>query len=191
MFRASAGPTVLPKTIRIGENSGGESLGEKNPHRFFSGITWGFAYSSYKVQGGNSYHTKASHWKQEACTNKTRKFVWSCLHNCFTRSSSSKHCTPVGHGHAPSPWPIIDPTLLWRRGSHLFRQQASAPTTSSHRSESWCWHPTIWQPLKGRDGWVFKIESETAAILASSKFYLCTNIWPSFSITWGLNGIDG
>lgn len=72
----------LPKTIRIGENSGGERelLGEKKSHRFLKGLYLGDLYILL-LQGSrgkpqkktakqelitNYSYTKAIHWKQEA-----------------------------------------------------------------------------------------------------------------------------
>lgn len=70
-----------------------------------------------------SENTKAPRYPENKKHKETRKFLWSSLH-WFTISSSSKHCTQVGGAKNRAD---LDPPLLWRRGSHLFRQQAWEP----------------------------------------------------------------
>ena len=143
------------ESVKTREGSG-ELLGEKIPP-FFEGINLGICiFFSYKVQGGNP-KTKTAKQKLITLTPKlftenkkhhhkeTRKFLWSSLHNWFTISSSSKHCTQVGHGRAKNR-DLLDPPLLWRRGSHLFRQQASEPRQQpcGNRWVDGIWYENSW-----------------------------------------------
>lgn len=79
MERTVGGFWKLPKTIRIGENSGGERelLGDKNPTVFWRDYTLGICIFQLKGSRGkppkrngqtktNYSSTKAIHWKQEA-----------------------------------------------------------------------------------------------------------------------------
>lgn len=124
----------------------------KKSHRFLKGLTWGFVYFLATRFKGETPKTKTAKQKLITLTPKlftenkkhhykeTRKFLWSSLHNWFTISSSSKHCTQVGHGRAKNR-DLLDPPLLWRRGSHLFRQQASEPRQQPCGNR---WVDSIW-----------------------------------------------